>query len=54
MPSLIRLIIVLAILAGLGYAGMFALATFVKPEQSEMIIRIPADKLNTKPADTGS
>jgi hypothetical protein len=53
MPSLIRLIVALAVLAGLGFAGMFALATFVKPEQSEMTIRIPAEKLNSKPADTG-
>jgi hypothetical protein len=53
MPSLIRLIIFLAILVGLGFAGMFALATMVHPEQSEMTIRIPVEKLNPKPADTG-
>ena len=53
MPSLIRLIIFLAVLTGLGFTGMFALATFVHPEQSEMTIRIPAEKLNPKSSDTG-
>lgn len=53
MPSLIRLIVFLAVVAGLAFAGMFALANFVHPEQSEMTIRIPAEKLNPKSTDTG-
>jgi len=31
MPTLIRLLVVLAILAGLGFAAMFALANLVQP-----------------------
>lgn len=49
MPTLTRLILVLAILAGLVYAGMVALVTFVHPKQTEMTIRIPGEKLNPKP-----
>ncbi|HSO47784.1 MAG TPA: histidine kinase [Rhizobiaceae bacterium] len=46
MPSLIRFLVTIAILAGLVFAGMFALATFVEPNQREMTVRIPANKLN--------
>lgn len=53
MPSLMRLIVLLAVLGGLGYAGMFALATLVQPEQSELTIRIPLEKLNPKLSDGG-
>ncbi len=49
MPTLTRLIITLAVLAGLVYAGMVTLVTFVQPTQTEMTIRIPAEKLNPKP-----
>ncbi len=49
MPTLTRLIITLAILAGLVYAGMVALVTFVHPTQTEMTIRVPNEKLNPKP-----
>jgi len=45
MPSLIRFLVVCAILAGLAYGGMFALATFVHPDQREMTVRIPPAKL---------
>ena len=46
MPSLIRFLVTCAVLAGLVYGGMFALATFVEPQQRDMTIRIPAAKLN--------
>lgn len=46
MPTLFRFLTVLAILAGLGYAGMYALVTFVEPRQGEMSVRIPPDRLN--------
>jgi hypothetical protein len=46
MPTLTRLLIFLAIAAALIFGGMVALATFVVPKQSEMTIRVPADKLN--------
>lgn len=45
MPTLIRLIITLLFLAGLVYAGMFALVVYVQPTQKEQTIRIPAREL---------
>lgn len=45
MPTLIRLIITLLFLAGLVYAGMFALVSFVEPTQKEQTIRIPTRDL---------
>jgi hypothetical protein len=44
-PTLFRLIVILGILAGLGYAGMWALATFVEPEPREMTTNIPPTRL---------
>ncbi|ODT81939.1 MAG: hypothetical protein ABS76_08825 [Pelagibacterium sp. SCN 64-44] len=41
MPTLIRLVITLIFLAGLVYAGMFALVSFVEPTQKDVTIRIP-------------
>jgi hypothetical protein len=46
MPTLFRFLMTIAVLAGLAYAAMFALATFVEPKKGEMSVRIPADKLN--------
>jgi hypothetical protein len=45
MPSLIRLVITLLFLAGLVYAGMFALVTFVEPTPKEVSQRIPTREL---------
>lgn len=45
MPTLIRLITVIAVLVGLVYGAMFALATFVEPKKGEMRVRIPAERL---------
>ena len=45
MPTLIRLIITLAFLAGLVYVGMFALVAFVEPTPKQVTIRIPARDL---------
>lgn len=46
MPTLFRFLVTLAILAGLAYAAMFALVTYVEPKKGEITIRIPADKIN--------
>ncbi len=46
MPSLIRFIVILAIVGGLGYAAMVALAIVVEPTPREMSVRIPSDKMN--------
>jgi hypothetical protein len=45
MPTLIRLFIVLVVLAGLGFAGMFALTMFVDPGEKDITIKIPAREL---------
>ncbi len=45
LPTLFRFLATIAILAGLVFAGMFALATFVTPTPREMSVTIPASKL---------
>ncbi|WP_265517609.1 histidine kinase [Nitratireductor luteus] len=45
MPTLFRLLTVIAILVGLVYGAMFALVTFVEPKQAEMSVRVPAERL---------
>ena len=47
-PSLIRFILVLGVLAGLGWAAMFALATFVEPQPREMTQIVPPNRLTGK------
>lgn len=49
MPTLIRFLVTLGILAGLIYGAMFALVMYVEPKKSEMWVRIPTEKLNPKP-----
>jgi hypothetical protein len=49
MPTLIRLVIALIFLAGLGYAAMFALAVLVDPGTKEITVRIPPRDLNVAP-----
>ena len=45
MPSLIRLIVVLGLIAGAIYGGMIALVTFVDPNPREMTIRVPNERI---------
>jgi len=45
MPTLFRLLTTLAILVLLAYAAMYALATFVKPRQTEIVVPIPPERL---------
>lgn len=45
MPTLIRLLITLLFLAGLVYAGMIALISFVEPEPREVTIPIRTQEL---------
>jgi hypothetical protein len=45
MPTLIRLFLVLAVLAGLGFAGMIALTVMVDPGEKDITIKIPAREL---------
>jgi hypothetical protein len=45
-PTLFRFLFVIAVLAGLGFAALFALATFVEPEPREMTTTIPPNRLS--------
>jgi hypothetical protein len=47
-PTLFRFLAVVAILAGLAFAAMFALATFVEPTPREISVTIPNAKLQPK------
>lgn len=44
MPSLLRFLTVVAVLAGLGYLAVFALANFVEPQPRQMTVTITPDK----------
>jgi hypothetical protein len=46
MPSLLRLLLVLGIICGLGYAAMLALVTFVNPKPREITVSVPLDHLD--------
>lgn len=46
MPSLIRFVVFCAVLAGLAYGAAFGLVQYVEPEPREVLIRVPANKLN--------
>jgi Tat protein secretion system quality control protein TatD with DNase activity len=45
MPTLFRLLITVLFLAGLVYAGMFALVSFVEPNPKDIVQRIPTRDL---------
>ncbi|MDW6026074.1 histidine kinase [Mesorhizobium sp. BAC0120] len=45
MPTLLRFLVTLGVIAGLVYGAMFALATFVEPKKAEMTVRVPLDNL---------
>jgi hypothetical protein len=44
MPSLLRLLAVIAILGAVVYGAVFALAHFVQPKSREITVSIPPDK----------
>lgn len=48
MPTLLRFLVVCAVLGGLGFAAMLALATFVEPEPREITVSIPNSRLQTR------
>lgn len=45
MPSLIRFLVVVGLLAGVTFGAMWALAYLVEPQPREMTVTIPADRL---------
>ncbi len=44
MPSLFRFLTVLAVIGGIVYGVIFALANFVNPKPREMTVTIPNDR----------
>jgi hypothetical protein len=48
MPSLFRFLTVVAIIGGIVYGALFALANFVTPKSREMTVTIPPDKFLKK------
>ena len=48
MPSLFRFLTVVAVIAGVVYGVIFALANFVNPSPREMTVTVPADKFLKK------
>ena len=44
MPSLLRFLTVIGVVAGLIYGSMFALATWFDPKPREITVSIPPDK----------
>jgi hypothetical protein len=44
MPSLFRLLTILAILGAIAYGGLYALSHFVQPKSREITVSIPPDK----------
>jgi hypothetical protein len=44
MPSLLRLLTVIAILCAAVYGGLYALAHYVQPKPREISVSIPPDK----------
>ncbi|MHB1102686.1 MAG: hypothetical protein ACYC0C_07930 [Devosia sp.] len=49
MPTLIRFVVILLVLVGLAYGGMFALVAVVDPGEKEITIRIPTRDLIAAP-----
>jgi hypothetical protein len=45
MPSLIRFLLAVAVLAGLSLAGLWSLANLVEPQPREMSVTIPQEKI---------
>ena len=48
MPSLFRFLIVVGIIAGIGYGVVFALANLVNPKPREITVTIPPDRFLKK------
>jgi hypothetical protein len=44
MPSLMKLLAVVGVIAALGYGAMFALAQYVNPRTREIVVNVPPDR----------
>src|SRR6185437_15159648 len=49
MPSLLRFLTAIAIIFGICYGVLWALATFVNPKQREITVTVPPDKFVKQP-----
>ena len=45
MPSLFRFLMAVAVIVGIVYGAIYALANFVTPTPREITVTIPADRL---------
>jgi len=45
MPSLIRFLIVIGVIAGVVYGGLWTLAHLIEPKPREMTVTIPQERL---------
>jgi hypothetical protein len=46
MPSLFRFLVVMGVIAGVVYSGLWSLAHLIEPKPREMTITIPQDRLS--------
>ncbi len=46
MPSLFRFMLVLCVLAGVGYGAIYALAYWYEPKPREITVSVPPDKFS--------
>jgi hypothetical protein len=44
MPSLLRFLLVVGVLGGLAYGGVYSLAKYIEPQPREIVVTIPPDK----------
>jgi len=44
MPSLLRFLMIVGIIVGIGYGAIFALATFGAPTPRDITVTVPQDK----------
>lgn len=44
MLFLVRILVVIGILAGLGYAALYAVGAMIEPEQRDIVVVIPTPK----------
>lgn len=54
MPSLMRFLTVTAAIVAIGYASLYALATFVTPRTRDMTVSIPSQRLRPPPAEAAA
>ncbi|MDJ1635033.1 hypothetical protein G6L29_15980 [Agrobacterium rhizogenes] len=52
MPTLVRFLVICAVIAGSVYGAMWALVLFVDPQPRDVTIRLPSERIN--PPTTGS